>query len=271
MARPAVQSVLRFPTRAARNARRTHPSRDGNGAVWARRETTLGYGVVTLYRANAAALRMKEPISPQSVPVDVTATHTLDSDSGIDRVFGPLVQSRTYRNLAYALISFPFGLASFVMIITGLSVGVGTAIIFIGFLILALTLALGRLFGGIERWLMESLLGAHFEVRVPPVRRGRLPAGLTDQRAWLSAMYFVVRFPLAIAGFVASVLFLASTVAMAAPFLYTFLPIMFLSERVSNSEEALLVSLIGCVLFLVAAHMVNGLAAISRRLAVALL
>jgi hypothetical protein len=224
-----------------------------------------------LYRANAVAIRMKEPISPQSVPVDVTATHTFDSDSGIDRVFGPLVQARTYRNLVYALISFPFGLASFVMIITGLSVGVGTAIIIIGFVILALTLALGRLLGAVERRLVESLLGGTFEARVAPVSRGRLPAGLTDQRSWLSAMYFVVRFPLAIAGFVASMLFLTSTVAMATPFLYTFVPIMFLSERVNNSEEALLVSLIGCVLFLVAAHLVNGLAAISRRLAMSLL
>jgi len=200
----------------------------------------------------------------------VTATSTLDSDSGIDRIFGPVVQARTYRSLVYLLISFPFGLISFVMMITGLSVGVGTAIIFVGFVILALTLELGRLFGGIERRLAESLLGAQFEARVAPAR-GRLPARLTDQRAWYSAAYFLLRFPLAVVGFVASMLFLTSTLAMAAPFLYTILPIMLLSERVSTSEEALAVSLFGCVLFLLAVHLVNGLAAISRRLAVALL
>jgi hypothetical protein len=201
----------------------------------------------------------------------VTATHTLESDSGIDRIFGPVVQPRTYRNLLYLLISWPFGLAAFVTIITGLSVGVGTAIIFIGFLILALTLALGRLLGGLERRLVESLLGGTFEPRVAPVSRGRLPAGLTDRRSWFSAMYFLVRFPLAVLGFVASLLMLTSTIAVAAPLLYTFVPIMFLTERVSNSEEAMLMSLFGCVLFLLSVHAVNGVAAMARRLAVALL
>ena len=211
-----------------------------------------------------------EPFSIAGVLVDVTATSTLDSDSGIDRIFGPVVQARTYRSLVYLLISFPFGLISFVMMITGLSVGVGTAIIFVGFVILALTLELGRGFAAIERRLVESLLGAQFEARAAATR-GRLPARLTDQRAWFSAAYFLLRFPLAMVGFAVSMLFLTSTVAMAAPFLYTFLPIMLLGDRVSTSEEALVVSLIGCVLFLLAVHLVNGLAAISRRLAVALL
>jgi hypothetical protein len=214
----------------------------------------------------------KEPIRAKSVFIDVTAISTLDSDSGIDRIFGPVVQARTYRNLLYLLISFPFGLASFVMIITGLSVGVGAAIIIIGFVILALTLAMGRMFGWVERRLVESLLGGHFEPATPaPSPARRLPALLTDQRAWVSAMYFVLRFPLAMAGFAVSMLFLSATVAMAAPLLYTVVPIMVVSDRVNSSEEALLVSLIGCVLFLISAHAVNGLAAISRRLAIALL
>ncbi len=213
----------------------------------------------------------EEPIPIQSVSEDVTATHTLEPDSGIDRIFGPVVQARTYRSLVYALISFPFGLAAFVTIVVGLSVGVGTAIILIGFVILALTLALGRLYGYMERQLVESLLGGSFEPRVAAPTSGRLPARLTDQRSWLTAMYFVVRFPLAVAGFAASMLFLSSIAAIAAPLLYTILPITFGTERVTNSEEALLLSLFGCVLFLISVHMVNGLAAVSRRLAAAML
>ncbi len=219
---------------------------------------------------------MAEPNPAQSVSVDVTTTHTLEPDSGIDRVFGPVVQARTYRSLLYLFISWPFGLMAFVAMITGLSVGVGTAIIIVGFLILALTLALGRLFGWMERSLVESLLDGQFKPRVAPAppdpsRARRLPALLTDQRAWVSAVYFVVRFPLAVVGFVASLLFLSSIVAIAAPLLYTMLPITFMSERVTNSEEALVMSLFGCVLFLISVHMVNGLAAVSRRLALAML
>jgi hypothetical protein len=40
---------------------------------------------------------------------------------------------------------------------------------------------------------------------------------------------------------------------------------------VGNSQQALLVSLFGCVLFLLLVHAINALAAVSRRLAVALL
>jgi hypothetical protein len=203
--------------------------------------------------------------------MDVTATSTFEPDSGIDRIFGPVVQARTYKSLIYALVSFPFGLVTFVMMITGLSVGVGTAIIFVGFVILALTLALGRLFGAVERRLAESLLGAVFETRVAPAGSRRLPARLTDQRAWFAAAYFLLRFPLAMVGFAASMLMISATAAMASPLLYTFLPVIFMGERVKSSEEALVVSLMGCVLFLLSAHLVNGLGAVSRRLAVALL
>jgi Putative sensor len=197
-------------------------------------------------------------------------TSAFESESGIDFIFGPVVQARTYRNLVYLLVSFPFGIATFVAMITGLSLGVGTAIIFVGFLILALTLALGRVFGLVERRLVESLLGAGFEPRVAVVP-GPLPARLTDQRSWLTAMYFLVRFPLAVMGFVASILFLSSILVMAAPLLYTVMPITVGFERVTSSEEALLVSLFGCVLFLLCVHGINGLAAISRRLALAML
>ena len=73
------------------------------------------------------------------------------------------------------------------------------------------------------------------------------------------------------AGFVASVLMLAAVPVMAAPLVYTVLPFQLGGERVVTSEEALLVSLFGSILFLAAAHAVNGIAAVSRRLSVALL
>ena len=201
----------------------------------------------------------------------MTAITTLETDSGIDRIFGPVLQARTYRNVAYLLISYPFGILSFVMMIAGLSTGLGLAIILVGFLILALTLALARVFGTVERRLMEALLGAQFEPRAVPVSHGRLPARLTDPRSWLTAMYFVVRFPLVVIGFVASILMLASVMVIAAPLLYTMIPLTIGFERVTTSEEAILASLIGCVMFLLLTHAVNGLASISRRLAVAML
>lgn len=200
--------------------------------------------------------------------MDVTASSTLTPGSEIDRIFGPVLEPRTYRNLFYELISFPFGIAAFVMMITGLACGVGMAIILIGFMILALTLALARGFASMERGLQRSLLGAIFPA---PQSHHGLRAGLTDHRSWTAAAYFVLRFPLAVIGFVASVLLMSSLFLVATPLLYTIVPITVGADRVTTSEEALLVSLIGCILFLLSVHAVNGLAALSRRMAIALL
>lgn len=200
----------------------------------------------------------------------MTAASTLSPDSTIDRVFGPVAEARTYRHLLYEMISFPLGLATFVITLTGLAVGVGTAIVFVGFLILALVLALARLLGRWERSLAGSLIGAAFLDRPGPASR-RLPALLTDQRSWFAAAYFILRFPLVVAGFVASMIMLSSTLAVAAPLLYAVFPLVVNGERVTSSEEALLVSLGGCVVFLLAAHLVNGIAAVIRSLAEAML
>lgn len=199
----------------------------------------------------------------------MTAEGTFTPQSDIDRIFGPVVQPQTYRNLIFALLSFPLGLAYFVSIIVGLSVGFGTAILVIGLVILALTFALTRVFGSLERELAKALLGATFEPRPPLPRSFR--AMFTDRTTWTMVIYLIIRFPVGIAGFVASILMLVSIPAMVAPLVYNVLPYSIGYEHVTNSEEALLISLFGCVLFLLAAHLVNGVAAIARRLAMALL
>jgi hypothetical protein len=198
----------------------------------------------------------------------VTATSALTPDSGIDRIFGPVVEGRTYRHLFYELISFPFGLMTFVMMVAGLSTGVGLAIVFIGFVILAVTLAAARVCRSIERGLARSLLGAAFSSPSAPVG---LRAGLNDAASWKALAYFVLRLPLAVLGFAASMVLLSSVPVVATPLLYPYVPVLVGGVRVTTSEEAMLVSLIGCVLFLLGAHAVNGVAALSRRLAVALL
>jgi len=197
-------------------------------------------------------------------------TSTFGPDSTIDRVFGPVVEARTYRHLLYEMISFPLGLATFVITLTGLATGIGTTVIFVGFVLLAMVLALSRFWGRFERSLAASLLGASFTDRPAPASQ-RLSAMLTDQRSWFAAAYFILRFPLVVIGFAASAVMLASTLAVAAPLLYQFVPIMFIDERVTTTEGALLVSLMGCVIFLLAAHIVNGIAAVMRSLATAML
>ncbi len=199
----------------------------------------------------------------------MTAEGTFTHESEIDRIFGPVLQSRTYKNLLYLAISFPLGLLYFITMIVGVSLSAGLAILLVGFLTMAMTLGLARIFGTLERGLTKSLLGATFEPS-PAVGRG-LRAILTDRRNWTTVIFLVLRFPLGVAGFVASMLLFTSTIMMAAPVLHTVVPFMVMGERIATSEEALLISLFGCILFLLLVHTINGLAAIFRRLAEALI
>ena len=85
------------------------------------------------------------------------------------------------------------------------------------------------------------------------------------------ALYLLLRFPLGIASFIAVALLTASIPIMAAPMLYSFMTISVDGAPITSSQDALLLSLFGCVLFLILVHIVNGVAALSRRLATALL
>ena len=201
--------------------------------------------------------------------LSVTVASTLTGDSPIDRIFGVVLQPRTYRSLLYLAISMPLGIVYFVLLVTGLSISLGTAIILAGFVVLAITLMVARLFGRLERELTKSLLGATFDPR--PSLSTKWRAHLTDRYNWITVLYLLLRFPIGVAGFVTFVLFAASIPVMAAPLLYTVVPFTLGTHLVDNSQEALLVSLFGSVLFLLCAHAVNGLAAVSRRLAMALL
>jgi hypothetical protein len=203
------------------------------------------------------------------VSINVTAASAIHHDSDIDRIFGPVLRPRTYRNLLYAVISFPLGLVYFTTMIVGLALGAGLAIVFVGFLILAVTLAFARLLGRFERELAKALLGATFAPRVTGPSGWR--AILTDRQSWTTVVYLILRFPLGLAGFLVSLLFLVSVPVMAAPLLYTFVSYSIDGALVTTSQEALLVSLFGCVLFLLCIHATNAIASICRRLAVALL
>ncbi len=200
----------------------------------------------------------------------MTAASIYPHDSSeIDLIFGPVVQAQTYRNLLFSLISFPLGILYFVTMIAGLSISLGLAVIFVGFVVLAVTLSIARLFGRLEREIAKAMLGMTFEA-APPRPRG-FRAALTDGRSWRAVLYLFLRFPLSIVSFITSLLMIAPVAMMAAPLLYTMFPYRIDGSMVGSSQEALLISLFGCLLFLMLVHAINGLAALSRHIAAALL
>lgn len=118
----------------------------------------------------------------------------------------PLRQRQTYLNVLYLLASFPLGLAYFLFLTIGLSLGFGTLIIWIGIPILAVTVAGWWWLASFERELTIWWLG----VDIAPMSRprptdatfkGRMKAHLSNQVTWTSFIYLLVKFPLGILSF----------------------------------------------------------------------
>ncbi|MGY1733527.1 sensor histidine kinase [Geodermatophilus sp. SYSU D01045] len=113
----------------------------------------------------------------------------------------------------YALLSLPVGIAAFVVAVTGVAVGVGTLVIWVGLAVLALTLLAARGFAALERAQLPAVLGrpvprpAYLTPDGGRVRRLLTP--LRDPQSWLDVLHAVVRFPLAIVAFVVTVTFWA--------------------------------------------------------------
>ncbi|MFD3548184.1 sensor histidine kinase [Streptomyces sp. NPDC058655] len=133
---------------------------------------------------------------------------------GIGVVLRAPVEARTWREFGYLLSGLPLSTLYFSLAITGLSLGAGLLVTFIGIPVLAGVLAMCRGFGRVERARARALLGADVAgpapVRAP--RRGALSAMgamLKSGSAWRHVLYSLVHFPWAVFGFVVALVFWA--------------------------------------------------------------
>ena len=79
----------------------------------------------------------------------------------------PIFQARTYRHIVYLALAFPLGLAYFVFLITGISVGGGLLVVWVGLPILLAMILAWRGIGTFERGLHRGLLD--IDIPEPPV------------------------------------------------------------------------------------------------------
>ena len=135
--------------------------------------------------------------------------------SGWKRFFGIYLDPRTYTSIFYMLLALATGILYFTVVVTGLSLSFGFAILIIG---ITRVIALG------EGRLIEAVTGERMPRR--PVHPGP-PAGwlsrigemLTDARTWTTLLYMLLMLPLGIIYFTLTVTGLAIGLAFtAAPF-----------------------------------------------------
>jgi hypothetical protein len=190
----------------------------------------------------------------------------------LDVIFGPLTDGQTYLNLLYLLLGFPLGIAYFVFLVTGLSVGAGLVITFIGIPILIGVLMACLGLGAFERLLARTML--RLDLPSPPTRPsvpgllGKLKALFGDTATWKSLLYLVLKFPFGIAAFVVLVTSFSVSIALTlAPLIYRTVPLDFGLWQVDTKDEATVWCMVGAVLLVLCFHLVNGLAFLWGRFA----
>ena len=123
--------------------------------------------------------------------------------------FAPWASRQTYAEFAYLLLAFPLGLAYFVFLVTGISVGVGLLVVWVGVPILFAMLLGWRELGRFERVLHRRLLGVVVDEPLTSIRGEgslwqRTKLLLADSSTWRTLLWLLLRFPAGVAVFVVS-------------------------------------------------------------------
>jgi hypothetical protein len=127
------------------------------------------------------------------------------------------VRPQTYLNVLYLSLAFPLGLAYFVFVTVGVSLGVGLAILVVGVPILLAVVGVSLGVATLERWLAGLLL----DVEVSSTnsldgdsRKDQLIALLKSRSTWTALVYLPTKFFLGVAAFVVGVTSISTGVAM---------------------------------------------------------
>jgi signal transduction histidine kinase len=161
------------------------------------------------------------PIAP--VPREAAS---FDGQADPEPAPSPGVMRQLGVDTAYVLLAFPMAVLSFVVVLTGLTVGTNLVIVVIGFPVLVATVFVARGLAEVERARIVPVL------RYPRVRvrykRAEPDAGfwrrlftpLMDIQSWLDVLYGLVRFPFSIATFVITVTWFATALGGLTYFLW---------------------------------------------------
>ena len=197
----------------------------------------------------------------------------MDTSSDIGRFFRVALDRQTYLNILYLLLAFPLGLAYFIILVTGLSLGFSLAILWVGLLILALMVIAWWIMAAVERQLAIWLLREQIPPMASPKPAGpefwaRCKSHLTNPVTWKSLVYLFVKFPLGILSFVVVVTCLSLSAGLiAAPWLYPYGHIELGARIIDTPSEAWFAAAVGVVVAVLSMHLMNGLAFVSGRLA----
>lgn len=183
-------------------------------------------------------------------------------------------------SLLYLIMNLPLGIVAFASLTTLTSVGVSTAIIWVGVPVLALLVLGVRGAARAERVRVHSLLGTYVATPYCPLPEGRRTvrwrARLADRATWRDLTYFLLLFPIGIGEFVLVVTSWSLGAGLAAlPIYFRYLPegvTLFPSDRipwltVDSTLSALPAAALGVLILGVAVILTRMLAGLHARFA----
>jgi hypothetical protein len=193
--------------------------------------------------------------------------------------FKVVAKKQTYLNILYLLLSFPLGIAYFVFLVTGLSLGAGLLVLLVGaFIWLGVLLASKQLMI-FERKLATLLLNTSFDATPDRYNNEgvirRLQQEVGDLNNWKALIYLFSKFVIGIFNFVVSVTLISVSIGLIfAPMLALFFSSMwgydisfyyhrwgeFLGLNWTLYEEVIVDALIGLVIGLLSLHFMNIMA-----------
>jgi uncharacterized membrane protein len=239
--------------------------------------------VASAYRDTEAKVK-----AALKTPVPAAAT----SASGWKRFFGVYLDPRSYTSLFYMLLALATGIVYFTIVVTGLSMSLGFAILIIGVPFFLVFIAITRVIALGEGRLIEAISGERMPRR--PMHPGpaagwwkRIGEMLADVRTWTTLAYLVLMLPLGIAYFTIAV----TGLAVSAAFIGTLLTLIGyyagwidfdLNDHIfmHNGQPwapdhpvlaALFLAILGVVLLTALLHLARGVVRVHARLAKAML
>jgi hypothetical protein len=184
----------------------------------------------------------------------------------LERLYGVFVKPQTYLNIFYLLLAFPLGIAYFVFLVTGLSLGFSLLVLWVGLLILAGVMALCWALSMFERQMAISLLHMDVPASQPVSQPGgtlfqQVKSYLTNPATWKGIAFLILKFPIGIADFTVTVTLLTvSAVLLLAPLVYPWVQIDLVFTRVHSLPAAMIAFVIGLVVTPLSLHCLNFLA-----------
>jgi len=183
--------------------------------------------------------------------------------------FNVILKAQTYMNMLYLFLSFPLGLAYFIFLVTGLSVGIGLAITLVGIPILVLMMFAWRGLGRLEQMMTDGLLDVSIAYN-PGKEKMKFFASilshLKDPFTWKSLVYLILKFPIGLFSFIVFVVFISVSISFVlAPLLLLIvklanIPVYFGPSLIDSWFLAFPLFVFGFFLLFISLHLFNGLA-----------